>query len=293
MKITNGKDFWAGVMFIAFGLGFLLLSIGPHRFLVELAAKLFDYKLEYGYAMGNAVRMGPAYFPAMLGSILAVLGVAIFLRAFVSKIAYPLKVFPFRLWFVVGGVILGVIAFYTQPLRDAGAATQIAHMLLAGVAIGFLFAAFGPRPLWVILVAVVAFGYLLKPAGLILATFVLTVVAAEPGFTWTRKDFQMLPIYVAVGVVLAYLTLLVSPWIRQAVLAVFGAIGLSLNATLVLIFVEIGLCGVLAFMAGRQKWPQVTASQIAALSYVLAVFSVAAFVHGLGLPMNVWPDILE
>ncbi len=63
MKITNGRDFWAGVMFIAFGLGFLLLAIGPHRFLVELAAKLFDYKLEYGYAMGNAVRMGPAYFP--------------------------------------------------------------------------------------------------------------------------------------------------------------------------------------------------------------------------------------
>ncbi len=145
----------------------------------------------------------------------------------------------------------------------------------------------------VILVAVVAFGYLLKPAGLILATFVLTVVAAEPGFTWTRKDFQMLPIYVAVGVVLAYLTLLVSPWIRQALLAVFSAIGLSLNATLVLIFVEIGLCGVLAFTAGRHKWPQVTASQIAVLSYVLAVFSVAAFVHGLGLPMNVWPDILE
>ncbi len=128
MKIANGKDFWAGVMFIAFGLGFMLVA--------------------QNYAMGNAVRMGPAYFPTMLGGILAVLGVAIFLRAFVSKIAYPLKVFPFRLWFVVGGVILGVIAFYTQPPRDAGAVTQIAHMLLAGVAIGFLFAAFGPRPLW-------------------------------------------------------------------------------------------------------------------------------------------------
>jgi len=26
MKIANGKDFWAGVMFIAFGLGFMLVA---------------------------------------------------------------------------------------------------------------------------------------------------------------------------------------------------------------------------------------------------------------------------
>ena len=58
MKITNGKDFWAGLMFIAFGLGFMLVA--------------------GNYAMGNAVRMGPAYFPTVLGGMLAVLGGVIF-----------------------------------------------------------------------------------------------------------------------------------------------------------------------------------------------------------------------
>ena len=292
MKITNGKDFWAGVMFIAFGLGFLLLAIGPPAFLVELA-KQFDYKLEYGYSMGNAVRMGPAYFPTVLGGILAVLGAAVLFRGFVSKISNPLAVFPFRGWLIVGGLVLGMIAFYTQPTRDAAMFAQIAHALLAGVAILLLFAAFGERSLWVVLFAVVLFGYVLKPLGLVLAVFVLTIVSAVPGFIWTRKDFQMLPAYAAVGVLLTYLTLVVSPPIQRLVLAVFGAVGLNFPPVLALIFVEIGLGGVLAFFAGRYKWPHATAAQVTVLSFALAVFSVASFVHGLGLPMNVWPSLFE
>src|SRR2546425_13181410 len=98
MKITNGKDFWAGAMFIAFGLAFMIVA--------------------QNYAMGNAVRMGPAYFPTVLGGILAVLGAVVLLRAFVSKIEHPLRVFPFRLWYIPIGVGLGVLAFYTQPSRD-------------------------------------------------------------------------------------------------------------------------------------------------------------------------------
>jgi len=273
MKITNGKDFWAGLMFIGFGLGFMLVA--------------------QNYAMGNAVRMGPAYFPTVLGGMLAVLGAAIFSRAFASKISHPLAVFPFRLWFVVGGIALGVIAFYTQVPRDGGDVTKVAHMVLAGVSIGLLFAAFGQQALWVILVAVVAFGYLLKPLGVVLTVFILMAVSTVPGFPWTRKDFQMLPIYAAAGVGLTYLTLLVSPWIRQALLAFWSTIGLNLNATLVLIFVELGLGAGVAFLAGRYKWPQATASQVTVLSYALAVFSVAAFVHGLGLPLNIWPAFLE
>jgi len=292
MKITNGKDFWAGLMFIAFGLGFMLLAIGPPAFLVELA-KQFDYKLEYGYSMGNAVRMGPAYFPTVLGGLLSVLGAAVLVRGFVSKISNPLAVFPFRFWLVAGGLILGAIAYYLQAPRDAGMLEQIAHALLAGLAILMLFAAFGERSLWVVLFAVVLFGYVLKPLGLVLAVFTLTIVSTVPGFAWTRKDFQMLPAYVAVGVLLTYLTLVVSSWIQHPVLAVFGAVGLNLPPVLVLLLVEIGLGGVLAFFAGRYKWPQITAGHVTVLSFALAVFSVASFVHGLGLPMNVWPSIWE
>jgi len=93
MKITNGKDFWAGVMFIAFGLAFMVVA--------------------QNYAMGNAVRMGPAYFPTVLGGMLAVLGAAVFLRAFMSKIEHPLRVFPFRDSFFVGS------SFGRQSLQGA------------------------------------------------------------------------------------------------------------------------------------------------------------------------------
>jgi len=200
MKITNGKDFWAGLMFIGFGLGFMIVA--------------------NNYAMGNAVRMGPAYFPTVLGGMLAVLGAAIFFRAFVSKISHPLGVFPFRLWFVVGGLVLGVFAFYTQVPRDGGAVEKIAHELLSGVAIGLLFAAFGPRSLWVILVSVVVFGYMLKPLGLVVASGLLIF-----GSAWGGHEFKT--------------------------------------------------------------------KEVAILFVLLAVFSVFAFVKGLGLPMNIWPAFLE
>src|SRR2546426_1114359 len=176
MKITNGKDFWAGAMFIAFGLAFMIVA--------------------QNYAMGNAVRMGPAYFPTVLGGILAVLGAVVLLRAFVSKIEHPLRVFPFRLWYIPIGVGLGVLAFYTQPSRDAG-------------------------------------------------------------------------------------------------IALLGALGLYFPPVLALIFLEAGLGGVLVFFAGGYKWPQIPAAQVTVFSFALAVFSVASFVHGLGLPMNVWPSLFE
>jgi len=200
MKITNGKDFWAGVMFIAFGLGFMVVA--------------------QNYAMGNAVRMGPAYFPTVLGGMLAVLGAAVFLRAFLSKIEYPLRVFPFRLRYVLVGLGLGVVAFYTQPTRDASMVWQIAHMLLSGFAVGLVFAAFGERSLWVILFSVVIFGYALKPLGLVLATGLLVFISA-----WGGHEFKL--------------------------------------------------------------------KEVTIMAALLAAFSVAAFVKGLGLPMNIWPSLWE
>lgn len=200
MKITNGKDFWAGLMFIAFGLGFMLVA--------------------QNYAMGNAVRMGPAYFPTVLGGMLAVLGAAIFFRAFVSKIAYPLRQFPFRLWYLVIGLALGVFAYYTQATRDASMVWQVSHVLVSGLAVGMMFAAFGDRSLWVILFSVVIFGYMLKPLGLVLSTALIVFISSWGGHEFKVKEVSLL----------------------------FAA---------------------------------------------LAVFSVFAFIRGLGLPMNIWPGILD
>ncbi|HEU4369834.1 MAG TPA: tripartite tricarboxylate transporter TctB family protein [Methylomirabilota bacterium] len=140
------KDFWAGLLFIGIGVGF------------ALAAR--------HYPMGTTVRMGPAYFPTVVGGLLAVLGLIILGNAFVRE----------------------------------GPAVPRSSL----------------RPFLLVPLAVVLFGLLLKPGGLVLASVVLVVV---------------------------------------------GALGGS----------EI-------------RWKEVVV-----LGVLLAAFSVATFVKGLGLPIPVWP----
>lgn len=87
MKIKNPKDFWAGLMFIAFGLFFV---IGAR-----------DYQL------GSAARMGPAYFPTLLGGLMAMVGGIVFFRSFVLK-GEKVAAFPLRLIFFYHPVAAGV-----------------------------------------------------------------------------------------------------------------------------------------------------------------------------------------
>jgi hypothetical protein len=54
IKMRNLKDFFAGLMFVAFG--------GAAVWMAQ------------AYPFGNAGRMGPAYFPTLVGSLLIVLG---------------------------------------------------------------------------------------------------------------------------------------------------------------------------------------------------------------------------
>ncbi len=63
MKIKSPRDFWAGIMFLAFGLFSAVWAVA-------------------NYQMGTAVRMGPAYFPAVLGGMLAVLGLFVLIESF-------------------------------------------------------------------------------------------------------------------------------------------------------------------------------------------------------------------
>jgi hypothetical protein len=58
--IRHPKDFIAGLIFTAFGIAAIVLSSG--------------------YPLGTAARMGPGYFPRILGILLSVLGVALTLR---------------------------------------------------------------------------------------------------------------------------------------------------------------------------------------------------------------------
>lgn len=65
MKIRNQKDFWAGVMFMAFGLFFA--GFGTQ------------------YSIGTAIRIGPGYFPTALGVIVILLGTVILVGGLSAK----------------------------------------------------------------------------------------------------------------------------------------------------------------------------------------------------------------
>jgi len=128
MKVKAPRDFWAGLMFIAFGVGFAWVA--------------------QNYQMGTSVRMGPAYFPTVLGALLAILGFVVLAQSFAS------------------------------------AGPPVARFYL--------------RPLTLIIVAIVAFGILLKPLGLVLSLIILIGVGAFGGFEFKWKEISILYVVLAI-----------------------------------------------------------------------------------------------
>ncbi|HKA74911.1 MAG TPA: tripartite tricarboxylate transporter TctB family protein [Xanthobacteraceae bacterium] len=86
MNVSRSKDFWAGIMF----LGFAAVAMVAAR----------------GYTLGSAGRMGPGYFPMVLGLLLGVLGLIIAARSLLTadNRIDGLKLQP--LLFLVAGVCL-------------------------------------------------------------------------------------------------------------------------------------------------------------------------------------------
>ncbi len=181
MRVKNGKDFWAGLMFVGFGLCFMTISLR--------------------YPMGTTAQMGSGYFPTVLGGLLAILGGAVFLRAFVSKFANPFHVFHFRpLLFTAALVIGGAITFAHGWLKDM----PMTKYALVGMALASFIGAFGPRALFVILLSVVIFGYAIKPLGLVLAIVLLIVLSALGGYDFRKKEIVILTMGLALFGVLAF-----------------------------------------------------------------------------------------
>ncbi len=149
MRIRHQKDFWSGVLFFALGLAF----VGFAR----------------DYAMGTASRMGPGYFPTVLGGLLAVLGLVIAVR----------------------GLSRG----------DRRGDVERFH--------------FGP--LIVVLGAVLLFGVLLRPAGLVAAALVLIGVSAYASHEFSLREI------VPLAVVLVMLVLAVFVWGLGMVIPVWPA----------------------------------------------------------------------
>jgi hypothetical protein len=114
--IRHPKDFWAGIIFLIFGLAAVIIG--------------------RDYTMGTAGRMGPGYFPTILGGLLALIGLAATIRSFLRPGEAIGKFYIKNLLLVSVAVLL-----FGFLMRDAG-------LLPAVIAIVMVSAYASPKFTW-------------------------------------------------------------------------------------------------------------------------------------------------
>lgn len=145
MNIKSQKDFFAGLMFMSVGVAF---AWGATT-----------------YNVGTGARMGPGYFPLMLGVLLTIIGAAITFTALVFE--------------TEGGDKIGKWAW--KPLIFVIAANVVFGILLAGLP-SIKFPAFG----------------------LIVAIYALTFIASMAEAGWKFKTTLILATVLAAGSYIAF-----------------------------------------------------------------------------------------
>src|SRR5213594_4381790 len=108
--IRHPKDFFAGLIFIAFGVAAIVIG--------------------NNYALGTAARMGPGYFPRILGILLIVLGSALAVRGLRLR-GSPLPAWPWKPTIIVLG---SVVLFGLLVTRAGLALSTIVLIFLASAA---------------------------------------------------------------------------------------------------------------------------------------------------------------
>jgi putative tricarboxylic transport membrane protein len=209
MIIRNPKDFWAGLMFVTFGLGFVIIAAGSPEFL----DRLFGTKLVPGYQMGSAVRMGPAYFPVLLGGLIALLGAVVLLRSFASHMkGEAVRVhLPFNFVDLVIG--LGVFALLLK-YGDTLKLSNDYAILAAALIVALLAIKFRPdaKPLVLIMAGCLVFAYTLKPLGLVGASLLLIFISAFGGHEFKWKEVTILFVVLVIFSVLVFVKGLTLPF---------------------------------------------------------------------------------
>ena len=147
--IKSQKDFFSGLMFAIIGGGFAWGATN--------------------YSIGTGARMGPGYFPLLLGILLAVLGA---FTVFYSLIEHT-----------EDGDKIGTFAW--RPIIYILGANVIFGILLAGLpSLG------------------------LPPMGLIAAIYALTIIASKAGDVFNFKEVLLLATFLSVLSYLAFIKLL-------------------------------------------------------------------------------------
>ena len=147
--IKSQQDFFSGLMFTLVGGGFAWGATN--------------------YTIGTGARMGPGYFPLLLGIFLAVLGAFI---TFYSLVEHT-----------EDGEPIGQFAW--RPIGYILGANVVFGILLAGLP---------------------SFG--LPPMGLIAAIYALVIIASKAGDTFKLKEVLILGTILSVGSYLAFIMLL-------------------------------------------------------------------------------------
>jgi putative tricarboxylic transport membrane protein len=107
VRVRNRKDLYSGLIFAAFGALFAIIA--------------------HDYPMGSALRMGPAYFPTILGTLLVVLGIIIAARSLFLE-GEPIAPFGFREL----GLILGALILFGTLLDHLGLVISTVILIFLG-----------------------------------------------------------------------------------------------------------------------------------------------------------------
>jgi hypothetical protein len=149
VKIKSQKDFFSGLMFTVVGGSF---AVGATS-----------------YTVGNGARMGPGYFPLVLGVLLALLGAAIMFKALVVE--------------TPTGDRIGAWAW--RPLLFVIAANLLFGVLLGGLP-----------------------SIKLPAMGMVAGIYGLTIVASLAGERFNLKEVLVLATILSIGSYLAFIVLL-------------------------------------------------------------------------------------
>jgi hypothetical protein len=149
MRIGSQKDFFSGLLYMALGIAF---AWGATT-----------------YNVGTCARMGPGYFPLMLGIVLALLGAVVAFKALVVETEAGDKIGKW-IWRPVGYIVAANLAF---------------GILLGGLP-----------------------SIKLPAMGMIIAIFALTLISAKAGTEFKLKEVLVLSAILAVGSYLVFILML-------------------------------------------------------------------------------------
>jgi hypothetical protein len=298
MKIKSQVDFFAGLMFLVVG---GLFAIGAQK-----------------YNVGSAARMGPGYFPMLLGILLAILGAAIIFYAMVHNPAHgkdgdkvgswawkpiiyvlganvlfgialgglpSIKVPVFGL--VVGIFVLVAVGALADQSNQPNAMLKGFFIAIPITAVGLSLAKLFPQLQGVIgtMPFLIVCVFLTALAGYAFLSFLLPLIFR--GFNGNANFKKTMLVLAAAGIVYGLYTVFMSA--EQGKFASSFSFIAEIEFKIVLAVALIFITPVIATKVGFHN---TNAVQLGLLIATMCFLSVWAFIDGLRLQIPMWPSFI-